>query len=80
MWKYFSEIATGRSNSLDNILESNGAGTSAMSMLTAEEYVETTLDEDNSRQSSSCDPLSPNGAEFSDDEVDSDLSSDTELN
>ncbi|KAJ8955640.1 hypothetical protein NQ318_001471, partial [Aromia moschata] len=63
-----------------NILESATAGTSSMSMLNAEEFVETTLDEENSRQSSSCDPLSPNGADFSDDEVDSDMSSDTELN
>ncbi|KAJ8920628.1 hypothetical protein NQ315_004767 [Exocentrus adspersus] len=78
LWPYVDKIASGRSNLLDGILETSGAGTS--SMLNAEEYVETTMDEENSRQSSSCDPLSPNGAEFSDDEVDSDLSSDTELN
>ncbi|KAJ8929762.1 hypothetical protein NQ314_017519 [Rhamnusium bicolor] len=71
------QIASGRLNSIDNILVSTVAGTSSMSMLNTEE---TTLDEDNSRQSSSCDPLSPSGAEFSDDEVDSDMSSDTELN
>ncbi|KAJ8968221.1 hypothetical protein NQ317_004489 [Molorchus minor] len=75
-----SEIASGRPNTLENILESASAGTSSMSMLNAEEFVETTLDEENSRQSSSCDPLSPGGADFSDDEVDSDISSDTELN
>lgn len=46
----------------------------------ADDFVETTLDEENSRQSSSCDALSPGGVDFSDEEVDTDLSSDTELN
>lgn len=51
-----------------------------MSNLSADDFVETTLDEENSRQSSSCDAMSPGGVDFSDDEVDTDMSSDTELN
>lgn len=52
-----------------------------MSMFTAEDVVETQIDEENSHQSSSFDPLSPGAADFTDDEPDSDdMSSDVELN
>ncbi|XP_017784494.1 PREDICTED: transcription factor Dp-1 [Nicrophorus vespilloides] len=37
----------------------------------SDDLLETTLDEDNSRQSSSCDPLSPNAGDFSDDDSES---------
>lgn len=50
------------------------------SMLPIDELVEATLDEDNSMQSSSCDPLSPSGVDYSDDDVESDMSSDIEVN
>lgn len=78
--KFFSEIATGQQTSLDTILEAARAGSSSMSNLNADDFVEATLDEENSRQSSSCDAMSPGGVDFSDDEVDTDMSSDTELN
>lgn len=49
-------------------------------MFTAEDIVETQLDEENSRQSSSFDPLSPGVAEYTDEEVDSDEVSSDEMN
>jgi hypothetical protein len=69
------ELAFGTTDETDNLLESETPGTSAM--LTTEDFVETTLDEENSHQSSS-DPLSPCVPDFSDDEADSDMSSDIE--
>ncbi|KAI4465553.1 transcription factor dp [Holotrichia oblita] len=72
----FPELAT-NNGSLDNIedhLISSGPGPSNAS-LSAEDLVETQLDEENSRQSSSCDPLSPS-THYSDDDGDSDMSSD----
>lgn len=71
----FAELAFGLPTELDSLLETDGAGTS--SMLSTEDLVETTLDEENSHQSSS-DPLSPSAHDFSDDEGDSDMSSDIE--
>lgn len=55
------------------MLESGGAGPS--SSYSSEDMVETQLDEENSRQSSSCDPLSPCAPDYSEDEGDSDISS-----
>ncbi|CAH1098848.1 unnamed protein product [Psylliodes chrysocephalus] len=79
LWPYLEKIANGRPHSLDNILEEARAGTSSISMINAEEFVETHLDEDNSRQSSSFDPLSPSPQEFSEEEPESDLSSDNDV-
>ncbi|KAG5878442.1 hypothetical protein JTB14_027493 [Gonioctena quinquepunctata] len=76
LWPYLEKIATGKPNTLDTILAAATAGSSSFSMLNADEFVETALDEENSRQSSSCDPLSPSAQDFSDEEVESDLSSD----
>lgn len=59
---------------MDEHLISSGPGPSNAS-LSAEDLVETQLDEDNSRQSSSCDPLSPS-THYSDEDGDSDMSSD----
>jgi hypothetical protein len=72
---YVDQLAFGTTDETDNLLESETPGTSAM--LTTEDFVETTLDEENSHQSSS-DPLSPCVPDFSDDEADSDMSSDIE--
>ncbi|XP_023013729.1 transcription factor Dp [Leptinotarsa decemlineata] len=80
LWPYLEKIATGKPHSLDFILTAATMGSNSLSMLNVEEFVETTLDEENSRQSSSCDPLSPSAQDFSDEEVESDLSSDNELN
>ncbi|XP_025832672.1 transcription factor Dp-2 [Agrilus planipennis] len=77
---YVIQLANGSLDHLDEILDSAGPGPSSMSLLNADEFVETQLDEDNSRQSSSFDPLSPNNQEFSDDEVDTDTSSDLDTN
>ncbi|CAG9863432.1 unnamed protein product [Phyllotreta striolata] len=78
LWPYLDKIANGRQHSLDNVLEEARAGTS-FSMLSAEEFVETQLDEENSRQSSSFDPLSPSPQDFSEEDVESDLSSDNDV-
>ena len=74
---FISELAFGASDETDKLLETDTPCTS--SMLTTEDFVETTLDEENSHQSSS-DPLSPGAPDFSDEEGDSDMSSDIELN
>lgn len=74
------EIASGQQTSIESIVEDTRAGSSATSNLSTDDFVETALDEENSRQSSSCDAMSPGGVDFSDDEVDTDMSSDTELN
>lgn len=74
------ELATGSGDHLNEILEAAGPGPSNMSMFTAEDIVETQMDEDNSRQSSSFDPLSPGAPEFTDEEVDSDEMSSDDLN
>lgn len=66
------DIASGKSNTFP--------GTSSSSSGNADEFVETTLDEDNSHQSFNFDPLSPSAPEFSDDEGDSEMSSDLEMN
>lgn len=73
---YIVQLAA-NNGSLDNMedhLISLGPGPSNAS-LSAEDLVEAHLDEDNSRQSSSCDPLSPS-THYSDDDGDSDMSSD----
>ncbi|CAG9823489.1 unnamed protein product [Phaedon cochleariae] len=77
LWPYLEKIATGQPTAVDEIIDGARAGSSAH--LNAEEFLETTLDEENSRQSSS-DPHSPGPHDFSDEEVESDLSSDNELN
>lgn len=59
---------------MESLLDAEVPGTSAM--LSAE-FVETTLDEENSHQSSS-DPLSPSAHDSSEEEGDSDMSSDIE--
>ncbi|KAJ3655009.1 hypothetical protein Zmor_014156 [Zophobas morio] len=74
---YVDQLAFGASDETDKLLETDTPCTS--SMLTTEDFVETTLDEENSHQSSS-DPLSPGAPDFSDEEGDSDMSSDIELN
>lgn len=68
LWTYVDEIASGKSNDL--------AGTSSM----MDEYLDPTADEENSHQSGSFDALSPGGGDYSDDENESDMSSDTEVN
>lgn len=73
-------MANGTGDHINEILESAGPGPSNMSMFTAEDIVETQLDEENSRQSSSFDPLSPGAPEFTDEEVDSDEMSSDEMN
>ncbi|EFA02984.2 transcription factor Dp-1 [Tribolium castaneum] len=73
---YVDQLAFGAADETEALLDVEAPGTS--SMLT-EDFVETTLDEENSHQSSS-DPLSPGAPDFSDDEGDSDMSSDIELN
>lgn len=77
LWPYVEKLATGSKDPLEDLLESTSASTSSMPHMS--DFVEATLEEDNSRQSSSNDPLSPIAVDYSDDEVDSDLSSD-ELN
>ncbi|RZC32095.1 transcription factor Dp-1 [Asbolus verrucosus] len=74
---YVDQLAFGAADEMDNLIESEVPGTSTM--LTTEDFVEATLDEENSHQSSS-DPLSPCAQDFSDEEADSDMSSDIELN
>lgn len=74
------ELANGTGDHISQVLESVGPGPSNMSMFTAEDIVETQLDEENSRQSSSFDPLSPSAPEFTDEEVDSDEMSSDEMN
>lgn len=61
-------------------MESDAAGPSNVSLLNVEDLVETQIDEDNSLQSSNYDPLSPNHQDFTDEEGESDLSSDLEIN
>lgn len=73
---FFLELAFGTTDENESLLDTDAPSTS--SMLT-EDFVETTLDEENSHQSSS-DPLSPCAADFSEDEGDSDMSSDIDLN
>lgn len=80
-FNFFLELANGTGDHIiSSVLESAGPGPSSMSMFTAEDVVETQLDEENSRQSSSFDPLSPSVPEFTDEEVDSDEMSSDELN
>lgn len=67
------ELAFGAPDNLDHIVECSSSGTSTM--LSSEDLVEATLDEENSHQSSS-DPLSPSAVDFSDEEGESDMSSD----
>ncbi|KAK9891057.1 hypothetical protein WA026_013384 [Henosepilachna vigintioctopunctata] len=73
---YVSQLATGKNNELENLYVDPGSSTSLL--MGAEDLVEAQLDEDNSRHSSSFDPLSPCGEEYSDEEGEgeSDLSSD----
>nr|CAH7767899.1 unnamed protein product [Callosobruchus chinensis] len=78
LWPYLYKIASGQST-LETILEVANTGGNS-SVLAADDFVETTLDEENSRQSSSFDAMSPSAADYSDEDVDSDISSDTELN
>lgn len=77
---YVIQLAHKSADQIEEILESAGPGPSTVSYLSAEDCVEAQLDEDNSLQSSSFDPLSPAGQDFTDDEVESDMSSDTETN
>lgn len=76
------ELANRSEDHIQQILESAGPGPSVClgfsdPLSTAEDFVETQLDEDNSRQSSFCDPTSPNAPEFTDEDSE-DLSSDVE--
>ncbi|CAG9768656.1 unnamed protein product [Ceutorhynchus assimilis] len=73
LWPYVEKLAMGSKNPLEDLLDSGSASTSSMPQMS--DFVETTLEEENSRQSSSNDPMSP-AVEFSDEEVDSELSSD----
>ncbi|XP_028137849.1 transcription factor Dp-1 isoform X1 [Diabrotica virgifera virgifera] len=79
MWPYLDKIYNGTHHSLEQLLDEANAGTSSLSMLNADEFVEARLDEENSRQSSSFDPLSPSPHEFSEDEAESDISSDNDV-
>lgn len=77
-------MATGQDDYLQQILESAGPGPSVClgmddPLSTLDEVLDSQLDEENSHQSSSFNPLSPSAPEFTDEEGDSDLSSD-ELN
>lgn len=54
----------------------SGPGPSSVHSFSAEDLVETHLEEENSRLSSNGDPLSPSAPEYSD-EDDSDISSDS---
>ncbi|KRT86239.1 hypothetical protein AMK59_2521 [Oryctes borbonicus] len=73
---YIVQLASnnGSLNNIEDQLISSSPGPSNAT-LSAEDLVEAQLDEDNSRQSSSCDPLSPS-THYSDDDGDSDMSSD----
>lgn len=71
---YVVQLANGQAQSDVESMDDSGASSSML----LEDLVETTMDEENSRQSSSCDPLSPCGDEYSDEENESDLSSDIE--
>lgn len=73
---YIVQLASnnGSLNNIEDQLISSSPGPSNVT-LSAEDLVEAQLDEDNSRQSSSCDPLSPS-THYSDDDGDSDMSSD----
>ncbi|KAF2883211.1 hypothetical protein ILUMI_22964 [Ignelater luminosus] len=77
---YVIQLANRSPDQIEQILESAGAGPSNVPLLNAEDLVETQMDEENSLQSSSCDPLSPNNQDFSDEEGESDTSSDVETN
>ncbi|XP_060516564.1 transcription factor Dp-1 isoform X2 [Cylas formicarius] len=79
LWPYVEKLATGNKDPLEDLLNTTRASTSSMSH-TLEEFVETSLEEENSRQSSSNDPMSPTAADYSDEDVDSDMSSDNDLN
>lgn len=75
------ELANGTPDPIQDILDSAGPGPSMCLNLndplsSVDDLVETQLDEENSRQSSSFNPLSPSAPEFTDEEGDSDLSSD----
>ncbi|CAH0557290.1 unnamed protein product [Brassicogethes aeneus] len=77
LWPYVDKLANNSiESSLDELL--NTAGSSTMTF-NVEDFVEATMD-DSSRQSSNYDPLSPSAADYSEEEIDSDISSDTELN
>lgn len=71
---FIVELANGTGNEIDDILESTGAGSSNTNFIN-ENLVSGHLDEENSRQSS-CEALSPNVQDYSEDEGDSDISSD----
>lgn len=77
---YVIQLAHKSADQIEEIIESAGPGPSTVSFLAAEDCVEAQLDEENSLQSSSFDPLSPAGQDFTDDEVESDTSSDIETN
>ncbi|XP_056642442.1 transcription factor Dp-1 [Diorhabda carinulata] len=79
LWPYLDKIANGRPHSYDSFLEESSAGTSSFSVLNPDELVEARLDEDNSRQSSSFDPLSPSPQDYSEEEAESDISSDNDV-
>lgn len=70
------ELANGTGDQINDILSSTEAGPSSVgTSFLSDDLVSSQLDEDNSRQSS-CDPLSPNVGDYSEDEGDSDTSSD----
>ncbi|XP_019772787.1 transcription factor Dp-1 isoform X2 [Dendroctonus ponderosae] len=75
LWPYVERLASGSKNPLDDLLGSGCASTSSMGPTS--DFVEATLDEENSRQSTTSgnDPMSPLALEYSDEDVDSDLSS-----
>lgn len=77
------DIANGEHEHPDDLLSSLSPGPSCMPFLNAEDLVETQMDDENSRQSSSFDALSTGGPEdYSEDEVEgeSDFSSDVDAN
>ncbi|KAF5306348.1 hypothetical protein FQR65_LT07372 [Abscondita terminalis] len=77
---YVIQLANKSADQIEEIWECSGPGPSTVPLLNAEDYVEAQLDEENSLQSSSFDPLSPTNQDFSDEEGESDMSSDIEAN
>lgn len=75
LWPYVERLGTGSKDPLEHILESSSASCSTMPHMS--DFVEATLEEENSRQSSTNDPeMSPAQQDYSEDEADSDLDSD----
>ncbi|XP_066258707.1 transcription factor Dp-1 isoform X1 [Euwallacea similis] len=72
LWPYVERLATGSKDRLEDLLQSATAGCSSMS-----DFVEATLEEDNSRHSSNNDlEMSPAAQDYSEEEAESDLDSD----